>query len=286
MSIRLQFINFWRGFNIKNNYFTQLLDYFNIKYTIITNKEECDIVIYTIHGRTNVFNICAKKYIFYTGEPKNIDKNANYNLSFSENSDTNIRLPLWLIHVTTANSQGHHIGNFDRYNFKSYEILKKYEKNNFCIFISSSPKKNRIEFVNKLSTYKKVDCGGTVLNNIRKVNNKIEFIKQYKFCVVFEGKDLHGYVTEKITDSYKGGCIPIFWGTKYVTNDFNKDTFINANDFNNFDELIEYIKKVDNDDDLFNSFFNKPIFSDKSYEILNDTTNIYFKNLANNISNI
>ena len=288
--ISIQFLNFWSKFNINNNYFTQLLDFFNIEYTIINDRsKESDIIIYSCFKGDSPFKSSTKKYIFFSGEPKDIDSKANFNLTFNENTKNNFRLPLWLIHVTTNNSQGHFIGNFDRYNFKSYEILRKDEnnkKNKFCIFISSAKKQHRIDFVNKLSNYKKVDCGGNVLNNIQKVNNKIEFAKNYKFSIVFEGKDSPGYITEKIIDAYKGCTVPIFWGNKYVVNDFNKDTFINSNDFENWDKLIEYIIKVDNDDDLYNSFFNKPIFSNQSYEILNNESNSYFKNLSNIISKI
>ena len=42
-----------------------------------------------------------------------------------------------------------------------------------------------------------------------------------------------------------------------IDDDFNPETFINAHKFKNNNELIEYIKKVDTDDELYNSFLNK-----------------------------
>ncbi len=64
---------------------------------------------------------------------------------------------------------------------------------------------------------------------------------------------------------------------------FNPETFINAHNFNSEDELIEYIKKVDTDDDLYNSFMNKPIYSKQWLERFNDPEESYFKNIAQKI---
>ena len=104
--ISIQFLNFWSKFNINNNYFTQLLDFFNIEYTIINDRsKESDIIVYSCFRGNSPFKSTAKKYIFFTGEPKDIDPNATFNLSFNENTKNNFRLPLWLIHATTNNSQ-------------------------------------------------------------------------------------------------------------------------------------------------------------------------------------
>ena len=57
--------------------------------------------------------------------------------------------------------------------------------------------------------------GGSTLARRPEHNNK------YKFAIAFENEDYPGYVTEKICDIYKSNCIPIYWGTKEVTMDFN-----------------------------------------------------------------
>jgi hypothetical protein len=45
--------------------------------------------------------------------------------------------------------------------------------------------------------------------------------------------------------------IPIYFGHKDVNKEFNTKSFINFNDFKNMKEFIDYIKKVDNDDALY-----------------------------------
>ena len=147
---------------------------------------------------------------------------------------------------------------------------------------------NNIEHRNKfcldLSQYKKVDCGGSCLNNIgEKVIDKLEFQKQYKFCIAYENSAHPGYTTEKILNAYQSNCIPIYYGSETIAKDFNKETFINAHDFNSNEELIEYIKRVDTDEELYNSYLNKPIYSDYWLDIFNDPENKFFKNICNEI---
>ena len=99
------------------------------------------------------------------------------------------------------------------------------------------------------------------MNNVgKKVKDKLEFRQNTNFA--YEKLFTRRLHNEKIFDAYRSNSTHIHgYGT--INDDFNPQTFINAHDFNSIDSLIEYIKKVDNDDDLYNSFMNKPIFSEK-----------------------
>ena len=141
-----------------------------------------------------------------------------------------------------------------------------------------------IEFVKELSEYNKVDCGGSCLNNIGyKVDDKIEFQKEYKFCITFENTKQKGYTTEKILQAYQSNCIPIYFGNKNINEDFNPETFINSHDFENTEKLIEYIIRVDNDDKLYNSYLNKPVYSKQWLDIFNDPNETYFRDICKEI---
>jgi hypothetical protein len=101
--------------------------------------------------------------------------------------------------------------------------------------------------------------------------------------MAFESKSYPGYVTEKICDIYKSNTVPIYWGTPDVVKDFNPTTFINANDFSNFDELIKYIKKVDKNDNLYAQYFVEPVLKDQWIDVLTTPGKPFFKNLADKI---
>lgn len=268
---RIQFKDFWRDFNLTNNFFTNLLTKYGYKFKIVNN--DPDIIIFSVFGKysNNIKNKTLVKNIFYTGENwagKSIIKGADLNLTFQDTSNyNNIRLPLWILYLSEK---------------KLY--LSKKKSKNFCCFVYSNNVKHRNDFCKKLSNYKKVDCGGGCLNNVGgKVKNKLEFQKKYKFCIAYENSIQPGYTTEKILQAYQSNCIPIYYGSVSIKEDFNPETFINAHDFKNNNDLINYIKKVDTDESLYNSYMNKPIFSKKWIDIFNDPNETYFRNIAQKI---
>jgi hypothetical protein len=67
-------------------------------------------------------------------------------------------------------------------------------------------------------------------------------------------------VTEKIMDAFYVNSIPIYWGSATVDLDFNENSFINAGNFNSVNDLIQFIIKVDNDNDLYNTIISQPKF--------------------------
>lgn len=129
------------------------------------------------------------------------------------------------------------------------------EKRGFCsVVISnnlfSSPE--RFAYWNKIDEYKSVMSGGKFRNNIGgPVKNKFEFLSRYKFNLAFENSMVDGYTTEKISDAFYAGSVPIYWGNRLVARDFNPEAFININDFDSIDEAVDYIRKVDEDDELY-----------------------------------
>ena len=264
---KIYFEGFWNNFDIENNFFTKLLKKY---YNISINSKNYDVVIVSCFNKKKIDLKKNVRKIFYTGENINYKKDYDFNFTFKPNSVKNIRLPLWVINYKNN-------PNFD------YHV--QYEKNSFCCFVASNNIKYRNDFCNLLSKkYKKVDCGGKCLNNINRiVEDKITFQRKYKFCIVFENYSSPGYVTEKILDSYRSWCVPIYWGAKNIEIDFNPKTFINVHDFNNLHDLIDYIIKVDNDDELYQSYFKETIFSNYWKNILNDKDEKFFKNICKKI---
>jgi FkbM family methyltransferase len=284
----VSFVDWWSEeycggtFDVNNNFFIKLLsDFYDIK--VVPPEENPDILFYSVFGN-NHLNLNAGRKVFYSGEAIPQDTNADFNITFDNDNDSNCRLPLWLCYLNDT------IIN-DYTNKINYNVIAP-KKSKFCSIIcqQDNVENTRSEIVNKLSKYKRVDCGGKFMNNIgyvvpRGINcsGKIEHNNNYKFVIAFENKDYPGYVTEKICDAYKSKCIPIYWGTKDVVKDFNPNTFINANDFVSMDELVEFIIMVDNNDKLYASYFKEPILISYWMDIIINKNNHYFKDLAQNI---
>lgn len=138
-------------------------------------------------------------------------------------------------------------------------------KTGFCNFVYSNYNafKERKEFFDLLSQYKRVDSGGRYMNNIgHSVDNKLEFQSHYKFSIAFDNQ-YHCFVQEKISDAFGARTIPIYFGNPDVVKQYNPKAFINCHDFNNFSDVVEYVKKVDTDDELYMSMMREPMCDPK-----------------------
>lgn len=200
--------------------------------------------------------------IFYTGEnqrPENYD--CHYAMSFDHNYNPwHYRLPLFVIYTWALNHI--HKTGYDR-NYILNPIVK--EKTDFATFVVQNPKcEQRNTFFKLLNDVKKVDSGGPLYNsigyNLDGEKAKIDFLSTRKFNICFEPYTHPGYVTEKILHAFYAGTVPIYWGSPTVEHDFNPKSFINVHNFSNYNEVIDYVMKVDSDESLYEEIVNQPKF--------------------------
>lgn len=264
--IKIAFTDFWGGF--ENNP-TGMTDYDNIFYRMLSEfydleiSNEPDYLIYSVFGNNHYrFNNCKK--IFYTGENRrpNFDE-CDWSLSFDYLDDVrNLRFPLSAITLYEGGVKDDFVKNID------FEKIKS-EKTEFCNFIFSNPNAGlRNLLFQELSKYKRVDAGGRVLNNLGYlVDDKLKFQSKYKFSIAFENSEYPGYTTEKLVHPKLVDSIPIYWGNPVVDRDWNTKSFINAYNFDNILELVDFIKEVDNNDDLWYKMLMEPHLNENSKDI-------------------
>ena len=126
--------------------------------------------------------------------------------------------------------------------------------------------------------------GGKCKNNINyNVEDKIEFLSHYKFSIAMENSDGDGYISEKIVDSLQAGTIPIYFGDYIIDEFINPKTYILVKGESDIDNKIEYIKKIDKDDDLYISILKeKPILDNKLKNKIDDLEiKLFLKNIFN-----
>ncbi len=142
---------------------------------------------------------------------------------------------------------------------------KSIDDKKFCNFIYSNASVGygaefRQVFCKRLMEYKRVDCPGSVLNNMPKgsiinrhdkdfVSACQNFQQNYKFTIAFENVSALGYTTEKIVNPFIAGSIPIYWGNPGITDQFNANAFINVAD--DIEAAINRIIEIDQNDDLY-----------------------------------
>jgi hypothetical protein len=77
------------------------------------------------------------------------------------------------------------------------------------------------------------------------VKNKWDVLPQYRFSLCYENiHDEPGGVTEKIFDSMRAGCVPIYWGAPNITNYVDADAFIDRRRFNSDSELEAFLLSI------------------------------------------
>ena len=143
---------------------------------------------------------------------------------------------------------------------KNIDVSKK----KFCAWVvSNGGGRVRNLFFDKLSEYKVVDSGGHFRNNVGgSVGNKIEFLSHYKFSICMENSKTQGYISEKLVDCFEAGTIPIYYGDDTVLELLNSKSYIHIKNEDEFEEKIELIKKIDNNDTLYQEIIREKIVID------------------------
>lgn len=250
-AIHLKFLDFWQEFDVTKNIF---LDHLNKHYNVILS-DNPDYIIYSVFGHNYLNYNCIR--IFYT--PENIRPDFNlcdYAIAFDWMTfeDRYLRLPVYMLYDADIEKAmvKHHISN--------EELTKKHK---FCDFIYSNHNAHpaRRKFFELLNAYEKVDSGGKYLNNLGYcVRDKLDFQTNYKFSIAFENSSTSGYTTEKIIQAFAAKTVPIYWGNPLISKEFNTKAFINCHEYESFEDVIKKIMEVDENDDLYLSMLQSPIY--------------------------
>lgn len=264
-TVRVSYINLGTGSKLEHlGMIKEILDE---KYkNIIIDHRHYDIIFDGPHGKKPIKNNDAVK-IYFTGESVTPDvEKYDFSIGYDHISHPKyFRVPLYYMyfkdHLNEEFSRGE---------------CRPQEKPNFACFLysnSGSRTPNGFDgctardiIFQKLSEYKKVHSGGKHLNNEGRIiprEETMEWLGKCKFVIAYENHIHDGFVTEKPFQAYIAGSLPIYYGTPNFTQDINPDSVIYANSFADDEALIEYIKKVDNDDELYCKIWNNKMLPGK-----------------------
>jgi hypothetical protein len=276
--MKISFIDFWTGFNERNNFFTNSLNALGLKYKIV-KPQRADVIFFSVFGSKNLEFDNTKK-IFVLTEDFNLNNfNFDYSIAHQINDDpNNFRLPLWMMYIDWFNAKSY--GNPEylipvKYLNKSNEFSSAV-KSKFCTIVYSSEYFFRDKYIDLISDYKKIDVfGKNKYGNLLPEGeyHKLVHLSQYKFSLAMENEISSGYLCEKLIHAKIAGNIPIFYGDDSAKSDFNPDSFIHITDYSD-KILLEKIKEIDCNQDLYADIQNQPLFNklpniDRFLEFLN-----------------
>lgn len=162
-------------------------------------------------------------------------------------------------------------------------------KTGFCNFIYSNSRghSNRDKIFHLLETYKRVDSLGAYLNNTGfsdshitciedRVRMSVAIKSRYKFTVAFENATQRGYTSEKIFTSLEAHSIPIYWGNPDIGKIVNEDAIINCHRYSSFEEVLERVKEIDENDDLWCEMVKQPWLTKEQEQLEEKTKEKYY----------
>jgi hypothetical protein len=138
-----------------------------------------------------------------------------------------------------------------------------------CAIISSDggPTQFRNRFIDELlSRGIHVDMGGKHRNNIGYTVPGsygeppiLQFQSQYRVVLALENTEADHYITEKVTNPLRAGTIPVYYGSRLVTNYINPSRFVRI-DASNIDAAVSEIQRLCVDDEYWLQMANQPCF--------------------------
>lgn len=251
--IKIQFADVYQGYNRESNNFVKRL---RKKYDVEIS-DTPDILFYFTFG-TGVEHLkyknCIKVFISYECVYPNYN-DCDYAIGMMPINfkDRYLRITNHMNATSTM---------MDRKQFCDEKLLSR----KFCNFIYSNDSNGegavfRKQFCEQLMKYKHIDCPGRVLNNMHDdrlsmrtssdwQKSKINYLSEYKFTIAIENSFAEGYFTEKITDPFEAGSVPIYCGDRLIGETFNEESFIHI-DRSAVDDAIDQIIYYDTHDDEY-----------------------------------
>lgn len=277
-TLNIWFENFWGLFNKYDNFFIYVLKH---KYNVNVTPHNPD---YVFSDSPQFRKNGNYKAIYFSGEPFYYINDCDFALTtFYVDDERFMRLPLYCLFAWELyNSKC--ITSFDSIKIKDYSRETLKEKNKLITYISQGRGGNcpREETINECSKYFHIDCAGKHMNNHPIIQgepgtpegsiNKINFLKQYKFCFAIENNDefngSRGYTTEKIYEPMVAGCIPVYWGNEKIDLEFNPNSILNMKNFNSYEALASKILEIDSNQSLYMDYLMEPyILNNKFFDI-------------------
>jgi hypothetical protein len=249
------------------------------------NLDECNIIIGSYFGNNSIDKLNIFKIFISAENINNYIIEKNYDLIIGNINNTNN-----IYNIPYNYFPYYAMSVFEQVKYKNQ--IKNKVKTKFCAFMYSACHNHREDFYRQLSKYKHVDslgkcCSNNTCNAYKNYDRQlytdkmtyqdsaIEQYSNYKFVIAMENKYIDGYITEKFILPIKAGAIPIYWGTSDIKKHFNINTFIYINDFPSYQDCINYIKEVDNNNELYQSYINNINTCLENNKYLNTKLNIF-----------
>lgn len=221
--MKVHTINWWPEKSLQN-WFARFITARNIK----LRKPVC---IGSVFGpRTNYLKLKNHNIIFFSGENLETGRFSEYHSYLLQEADLSLgfgsirdcrylRFPLWLTHIIKPeNTEAQTLNAIAKLRFPLRHAMSVPRFKSISLIASHDLSGIRTKMYSDLSSVARVSCPGLFMRNsyaLKTVfrDNKIAYLRLFKFNACPENSDSNGYVTEKLFDAIISGCIPIYCGS-------------------------------------------------------------------------
>lgn len=194
-----------------------------------------------------------------------------------ENDDPRyMRFPLWITWLLPPNAGYKEVKEFcDRINHRDN---CSYNDRRFCAFISSHDDIGRNQLFDEISQIGHIDSCGRFRHNCDDLqthygDDKLKFLRHYRFNLCPENSNYPGYCTEKIFEAIAAGCVPLYWGSdnKPEPNILNREAicFINVGEQNTA-ETLGWIRQANDLKETYFHIASKPRLLPQAPDVIMD----------------
>ncbi|MBQ2832679.1 glycosyltransferase family 10 domain-containing protein [Methanobrevibacter sp.] len=247
--------------------------------------EEYDINIFSVFGVIDdtITKSMSGKKIFYSPETINkrfpeANKFGRYALDYVDlgmgydliDKSNYFRFPYWYFIFDPTVDEEQIENSINYWNSLDYDKSK-----NVTVIASHDEWKLRTFIANDIEKFTDIDYAGPWRHNNSDLwnkfnNDKLSFLKQYKFNICAENVEDDAYVTEKIFHSIMCNCIPLYaGGGNYLEPNILNDKAIlrwNLNEDNS--DTVELFKNLLLDEQSYKEFRDQEPFLDNSSKFL------------------
>lgn len=268
----IEVLNFWPSQASKDLWLYQFID---SRFGDVLNKDNTLLLASLFGPKSHIQQSPSMTKVFFSGE--NLERFPRYRDYCADMADVSVgfdeidrpghvRFPLWLMFLFQPDS------DYAAISARMEEINQHiknglHDKQRFCSLICSHDKNgNRKKLFRLISKVDKVDSAGKFMNNTdllkRAYNdNKVDFLRQYKFNICPENTNRKGYTTEKLFEAIMCGCIPIYWGDNNHPEPhiLNQDAIL-FYDKKNPGELLDQVRTLHHDPAAYLDFVSQERF--------------------------
>jgi hypothetical protein len=261
--MKIYFNAFWGGFFDGTNpvdvrFFLELFKKVFDEECLVGTLENSDVLCETMFSDSVLYSKTWKTSIYFSGEARRSHDKYDLILCGERNHDNIVNCPLFVPFLWCRNGITR---------LENATPITEVPQQQVVAIISNPNGQVRNSLLTTLEEEGiQIIYGGSYRNNIGcKFPGEycspdvLSFISQFKFVISMENSYVDTYITEKICSGFLSNTIPIYWGTREVSNYFNQDRFIYMDPSNPM-EAITKIKELDADPKKWLSCVNQPIF--------------------------